>query len=186
MEHAQRISEEAARAGYFLSLKPLGDADTELKPDDFLPTLWQSYQWDQGIWALPFAADPYVLTYSPSAFDAAKMPYPVNQWTLDDLTNAVRQLSTNDNNGEVTRAGIDLYSVPLGYVLRGLLKGSTIDSTAIPNAPKFDTPEAAALLQAWIKLDRDGLIAGDINKAPLSIAPALSIALAGSNCKRCG
>src|SRR5258707_7289994 len=114
------------------------------------------------------------------------MPYPFDQWTFHDLTNAVRQLSAKDNSGKVTRAGIDLYSVPLGYVLRGLLKGSTIDSTAIPNVPRLDTPEAAALLQAWRKLDQDGLIAGDINKAPLSIAPALSIALAGTNGERRG
>lgn len=180
------ISEEATRAGYFLNLKPLADADTELKPDDFLPALWQSSQWDQGIWALPFAADPYVLTYSPSAFDAAKMPYPADQWTVDDLTNAIRQLSAKDASGKVTRAGIDLYSVPVGYALRGLLKTSTIDSSAIPNMPKLDSPEAAALLKAWLKLDQDGLIAGDINKAPLSIAPALSIALAGTNGERRG
>ncbi len=186
LNNTSTISVEATRAGYFLNLKPLVDTDQELNSDDFFPTLWQSYQWDQGVWALPFAADPYVLTYSPSAFDAAKLAYPDDKWTFDDLTNAIRQLSGKDAEGKVTRAGIDLYSVPLSLVLRGLLKDSYLDSTAIPNTPKFDTPEIASMLDDWLKVDRDGLIAGDINKAPLSIAPALTIALRGSNDERRG
>ena len=71
-----RLSAEATRAGYILNLKPLVNIDTKLNPDDFFPALWQSYQWDQGIWALPLAADPYVLTYLPSAFDTAGIAYP--------------------------------------------------------------------------------------------------------------
>ncbi len=183
------ISTEATRAGYFLDLKPLVDADTELNSNDYLPTLWQSYQWDQGLWALPFAADPYVLTYDSSAFDNAQMAYPSDQWTLNDLTEAVRKLSTKDANGTVTRAGIDVYGGQTQFALRGLLNGSTVDTSSLPSVPKLATPESEALLQAWLKLDQDGLIGSDYNKAPLSIAPATTLALAtgsGSSKRRSG
>src|SRR5579871_3863458 len=118
LNNSSIVSEEATRAGYFLDLKPLADADTELKPDDFLPALWQSYQWDQGIWALPFAADPYVLTYSPSAFDNAKIAYPNDQWTLDDLVKAIDTLSQKDASGKAARTGLDVYAGQMQFALR--------------------------------------------------------------------
>jgi ABC-type glycerol-3-phosphate transport system substrate-binding protein len=179
-----RLSVEATRAGYVLNLKPLVNIDTKLNPDDFFPALWQSYQWDQGIWALPLAADPYVLTYLPSAFDTARIAYPADQWTLDDLTSAIRQLSLKDADGKVIRAGIDVYGAQVAVALRGLLKNSYIDTNALPNTPKFDTPEIALTLQDWLKLDRDGMIGTEFNKAPLSIAPAITVAVPGANAEK--
>src|SRR5262249_13048986 len=121
LNNSSGISTEATRAGYFLNLKPLVDANTTLNSDDYLPAVWQSYKWDQAIWALPFAADPYVLTYDPAAFDNAQIAYPSDHWTLDDLTENVRKLSGKDNNGTVTRAGIDVYGGQTQFALRGLL-----------------------------------------------------------------
>lgn len=181
LNNTSAISTEATRAGYFLDLKPLVDSDTELNSADYPPAIWQSYQWDQGIWALPFAADPYVLTYDPSAFDGAQMTYPTDQWTLDDLTSAARKLAITDASGKVTRAGIDVYGGQTGVALRGLLTGSLVDSSTVISAPKIDTPQSESLLQAWLKLDRDGLIGSDYNKAPLSLAPATTLALATGN-----
>ncbi len=184
LNNASSISEEATRAGYFLDLKPFVDADSTVNTDDFFPALWQSYQWDKGVWALPFAADPYVLTYLPSAFDSAKLAYPSDGWTESDLVNAVQQLSLKDANGKVTQAGLDIYGGLTAFALRGLLKNSIIDSSAIPNTPKFNTPEVTTLLKDWLKLDQQGMIAADINKAPLGIGPAISIALPSGNAEK--
>jgi len=181
LNNTSTISTEATRAGYFLDLKPLVDSDTALNSADYPPAIWQSYQWNQGIWALPFAADPYVLTYDPSTFDRAQMAYPTDQWTLDDLTAAVRKLAITDASGKVTRAGIDVYGGQTDFALRGLLTGSLVDSSTVTSAPKIDTPESEALLQAWLKLDQDGLVGSDFNKAPLSLAPATTLALATGN-----
>src|SRR5258707_2789080 len=65
------LSVEATRAGDFLNLKPLADDDKTLNPSDFFPPIWQSYQWDGGVWAMPFRAVPFCLTDFPSAFFAA-------------------------------------------------------------------------------------------------------------------
>jgi len=175
------MSAEATRAGYFLDLKPFVDDDKTLNPDDFLPTVWQSYQWDGGIWAIPFAADPYILTYSPTAFDQAGLAYPDDKWTLNDLSQAIQKLSVKDASGKVTAPGIDVYGAQFAYLFRALLANSLIDTSAIPNTPKFDSPEVIALLQEWVKLDRDGMIGADFNKAPLNVTPAISFILRPSN-----
>ncbi|HVO41699.1 MAG TPA: ABC transporter substrate-binding protein, partial [Aggregatilineales bacterium] len=74
------ISEEDTQAGYFLDMAPLVSDDKTLNPDDFFPAIWQSYQWDKGIWALPVSADPFVLLYNPDVFDKAGLAYPNDQW----------------------------------------------------------------------------------------------------------
>ncbi len=176
-EDTTSMSVEATRAGYFLDLKPFVDDDKTLNPDDFFPSVWQSYQWDGGIWVIPFAADPYILSYSALAFDKAGLAYPDDKWTLSDLSHAIQQLSVKDSSGKITDPGLDVYGAQFAYVFRGLLANSLIDTSAIPNTPKFDTPEVIALLQEWVKLDRDGMIGADFNKAPLSVAPAITFVL---------
>ncbi len=167
------LSVEATRAGYFLNLKPLVDDDKTLNPSDFFPPIWQSYQWDGGVWAMPFAADPYVLTYDPAAFDAAGLPYPNDKWTLDDLSNAMRKLAVKDSNGKVTTAAFDIFGSALPYLFRAMLTNSLLDTSSIPNIPKFDTPDVNTLFQNWLKLDQEGLISAEFGKAPLGFSPAI-------------
>ncbi|MEP7284543.1 MAG: hypothetical protein ABI947_02090 [Chloroflexota bacterium] len=175
--NAPSISVEATRAGYFLNLKPLVDSDTTVNPDDFFPSIWQSYQWDGGIWALPFAADPYVLSYSVSAFDNAKLAYPNDKWTIDDLSNAMQQLAVKDSDGKAANPTLDVYGAQIAYVFRSLLTNSLLDTSSIPNLPKFDTPEVNTLFQDWLKLDQAAMVGSEFNKAPLSVAPAISTVL---------
>src|SRR5258708_32943860 len=68
------LSIEATRAGYFLDLAPLVSEDKNLKVDDFYPPLWQSFQWDNGVWALPTAANAIVMTSKPPAFAQPTRP----------------------------------------------------------------------------------------------------------------
>ncbi|HVO41408.1 MAG TPA: extracellular solute-binding protein [Aggregatilineales bacterium] len=180
------ISVEATRAGYFLDLKPFTDIDTALNPDDFFPSIGASYQWDGGVWAMPFAADPNILTYSQSAFDSAGLAYPDDKWTLDDFSNAVQKLSLKDASGKVTDPGLDVYGAQYGYMLRALLSASLLDTTAIPNTPKFDTPEVETLFKTWLKLDQDGMIGAGYNQAPLSVSPAIGIVLRPSGADKRG
>ncbi|HLY26360.1 MAG TPA: extracellular solute-binding protein, partial [Aggregatilineales bacterium] len=181
------ISEEATRGGYYLDMKPLVDEDKSLNPADFYTPIWQSFQWDHGVWALPISADPYLLTYSPAAFDAAKLAYPSEKWTADDLANAIRQLSVKNSSGKVTTPGVDVFGAQLPVLFRSLLTSSYIDTGSVPNAPKFDTPEIASLLQTWLKLDQDGMIGAELNKAPMSVSPAVLLAFPASSAdKRSG
>src|SRR5258706_6693937 len=59
------ITESATRAGLLLDLAPIVNADKTLNVEDFYPAVWNAYQWDKGIWALPTAADAIVMAYDP-------------------------------------------------------------------------------------------------------------------------
>ncbi len=102
------LSVQATRAGYFLDMTPLTSSDTTLNVDDFIPGVWQSFQWDNGIWALPVSTDVVILTYNPAAFDAIGLAYPNERWTIDDLDNAARKLAVVDPSGAVTTAGLSV------------------------------------------------------------------------------
>ena len=140
------ITPEATRAGYYLNLQPLVDSDPQLNQSDFLPQLFRAYQWDQGMWALPLAADATVLTYDPAAFDKAGLSYPDGTWTIDNLITALKALNVTDSQGNVVTSGIELTpganDIPLYMSLIGK---PLFDPNSIPNPPALDQPEVQAL-----------------------------------------
>jgi ABC-type glycerol-3-phosphate transport system substrate-binding protein len=73
---ASSLTAEATQAGYFLDLMPLVMNDPGINAADFIPAAWQSFQWDNGFWALPLSTDAVILTYDPAAFDEAGLAYP--------------------------------------------------------------------------------------------------------------
>ncbi len=177
------VSPEATRAGYYLNLQPLIDSDKQFNSADFYPTLLRTYQWDQGVWGLPLAADATVLTYDPAAFDKAGIAYPTNKWTLDDLTVAVKALNVKDENGKVTTPGLELYvgvnDIPLYMSLVGK---PLYDANAIPNPPLLDQPEVISLLDKLKDLqDLLPLQTPDFNTAPIRIESLTNAAVIRPN-----
>jgi ABC-type glycerol-3-phosphate transport system substrate-binding protein len=171
-----RITPEATRAGYYLDLAPLVDEDKTLNISDFQPTIWQAFQWEKGIWGLPTSSDVLIMTYQPAAFDRAGLAYPNEQWTIGDLDNAIRKLAQKDADGKVSVHGIDVFT---GYsdvmLFRSLLGEGLYDSSTIPNSPQISKPGVEPILDAWYKIDKDGLIGNDVNKAPLSVSPIFAL-----------
>src|SRR5262249_14855806 len=49
------------------------------------------------------------------------------------------------------------------------------DAAQVPNQPQLDKPNVEALMEAWYKLDSDGLVGHDLNVAPMSLSPATAI-----------
>src|SRR5262249_39185530 len=144
--------------------------------DDFYPAVWQSFQWDKSIWALPTSANVIVMTYKPSAFDKAGIAYPTEKWTRDDMIDAANKLAQKDANGAVTVHGIDVYSnFSTAVLFRDLVGENLFDAAQVPNQPQLDKPNVEALMEAWYKLDSDGLVGHDLNVAPLSLSPATAI-----------
>ncbi|MBX3080418.1 MAG: hypothetical protein KF716_02220 [Anaerolineae bacterium] len=178
MVSANTLAPEGTLAGYYLDLAPLVSEDTTLNSDDFYPAVWQSFQWDKGVWALPFSVDSYVLTYDAKAFDDAGLAYPSEQWTFDDLVNAAKALVQKDADGKVTRAGIDMFSSQADAVLfRSLLGENLFDTSVVPNAPKLDNPTVASILTTWQELETDGVVGRGFNTAPISVSPAFALLL---------
>ena len=94
--NSSELSVQATRADLFLDLTPLANADPTLFADDYYFSVWQSYQWDNGIWGLPVSADAIVMMYSTEDFDTLGLPYPADWWTIAGLADAVRQLAEYD------------------------------------------------------------------------------------------
>lgn len=57
------------------------------------------------IYGLPFNAATAVFYYNKDAFDQAKLSYPDEKWTWDDVLNAAQKLTTKDSSGKVTSWG---------------------------------------------------------------------------------
>jgi ABC-type glycerol-3-phosphate transport system substrate-binding protein len=155
---SNNLSVEATRAGYFLDLAPVVNGDGTLNTPDFIPALWQSFQWDQGVWALPVSTDITVMTYDPAAFDEAGLVYPNESWTMDDLANAARVLATRDTESEVTIPGLLVVNNGLTALMRSLSGQGFYDSSVIPNSPLLANPALEELLTTWLELEDEGVV----------------------------
>lgn len=167
------LTPHATRAGMMLDLTPLVTGDTALNMDDFYPQLRSSFQWDNGIWALPMGADLVLLNYDQAAFDRAGMTYPDGSWTLTDFINAVTKLSVKDLDGHVTATGFaNSGRIFRESLWRSLMGANIVDDSVIPNAPHFDTPGITAVVDAYFQLEQQALIGGDVSSAAMFVDSA--------------
>jgi ABC-type glycerol-3-phosphate transport system substrate-binding protein len=164
------ISPEDTQAGYFLDMGPLVKQDQALNVDDFYPAVWQTFQWDNGIWALPTATDAIILSYDQAAFDKVGLAYPSDRWTIDDVVNAAQALSIKDSAGAVITPGLGVSPSDSANALFISLIGSGLyDASTIPNSPQIDQPALEDILNKWQTLVAAGEIGGNFNDSPLSI-----------------
>ncbi|MBN1287208.1 MAG: extracellular solute-binding protein [Anaerolineae bacterium] len=164
------LSPEATRAGYFLNIAPLAQSDPALYSEDFFPAAWQSFQWDQGLWALPVSLDLTTLNYNPEAFDRAGIPYPNEYWTMDDLASAARDLTERDEHGEVTIPGVQTSNPDLTLLLRALLGHGLYDDSTIPETPYLTDPALEPLLTTWLELEDEGVSTGPSGEVVVSLS----------------
>ena len=154
------LSAAGTQAGYFLDLLPLAMSDPTLDVADFVPAVWQSYQWDNGLWALPLSTDVILLTYDPLAFDKTGLTYPNERWTIDDFASAARALAQYNADGTVTTAGLSTLSGANNQevFLRALAGASLYDTTTVPNAPNLANPALEYILETWYELTQEGVV----------------------------
>jgi ABC-type glycerol-3-phosphate transport system substrate-binding protein len=181
-----QLSVEATRAGLLLDIAPLVNTDAALDAGDFYPVMWESFQWDGGMWAMPVSGDPIVLIYTPEDFDAAGVPYPRPDWTIYDLERAIRDLTQFDENGLVSKvAFLDLGGFDL--LMLSLAGSGVVDDFFIPAVPNFENAALEESLTVWTEMEREGLLtigsgqtpvqnAGDFSlNAPMTIAQSLFV-----------
>lgn len=178
------LTVEITRAGHYLDLKPLIDADEDLDAADFYSAALQSFEWDGALWALPNQADFWTLIYDREAFDQANLNYPNANWTLDDFAEAVRVLTQRDTNGEVQVPGFMIRVVnELTYLLASLSGSGFYDATFTPNEPVFSRPELVEVLQTLVELEEEGSLQwpdivnppGWVKDVPMRLAPLSSV-----------
>ncbi len=163
------------RAGYFLDMNSLVSADPDFSEDDFFAALWESFQWEGGLWAMPVSGDVTGLVYDPAAFEEAGLPVPSESWTLTDFTAAAEEFATYDDEGNVTEAGVQLYT-PITSALVTMAEATLYDPLAIDIDPEFDVPALQDIVSQWIDITDDDLVSpasgGGLQLPPLSIAPS--------------
>ncbi|MBZ0277989.1 MAG: extracellular solute-binding protein [Anaerolineae bacterium] len=173
------LSVEATRAGYILDLAPVVASDFNLDVNDFYPAAWQSFQWDQGIWAFPAAADVTLLAYDRAAFDDLGLPYPDRAWSLDDLAAIASFLTQHDSSMNVTRTGfVTRGNDNLALLAQSLIGAGFSDDSVVPNAPHLTTPELEAFLTTWKDMVDEGIAAvstGNNDAVPLRIDDAFAL-----------
>ncbi|GMQ60788.1 ABC transporter substrate-binding protein [Vallitalea maricola] len=63
--------------------------------------LADNFQFDDGIYGLPFRTDYYVLYYNKDVFDAAKEPYPTNDMTWDEYAEVAARITSGEGANKI-------------------------------------------------------------------------------------
>lgn len=91
-----------AEKGYFMQLD---DAITQWGSDwdkeDFYSNMLDEGKYDGKQFGIPFSAPAHVLFYNKKLFDDAKIKYPDESWTWDDLVKAAKALSKGEGANKV-------------------------------------------------------------------------------------
>ncbi len=141
------LSSYATYGGFFLDLSPLVNADSSLMPEDFYPGAWQAFQWDGGIWALPYRINVEVLVYNQDMFDAAGVPYPDESWRLADFIQAAEAFHIYNSDGEVEFS--PLFTLNPLLLIYAEVGEDAIDTSVIPSVPDYSNPRLIAALEMW-------------------------------------
>jgi ABC-type glycerol-3-phosphate transport system substrate-binding protein len=75
-------------------VQPLMDADADFVPSDYPAGLLGLFQYNGGMYGLPFDASAVTLMYDKRVFDAMGVRYPTAEWTPDTLLHTAAQLTT--------------------------------------------------------------------------------------------
>ncbi len=82
--------------------------------DAYFPSIVRNYRYGNGLYALPFHLGPSTLVYNKDIFDHEKVPYPDESWTWDDLLDAAKRL-TRDEDGDGSIGTFGIYLPPSCY-----------------------------------------------------------------------
>ena len=95
-QHVSVVQDYGAR-GALMDLTTFMQRDN-VKPEDYIPALFESFGRDGKTFAIPKDSAAWGIYYNKAMFDAAGLPYPKDDWTLEDFRNYAVEL-TRDQNG---------------------------------------------------------------------------------------
>ena len=98
--------------GVLLNLQKYIDATPGLLDGLYANTL-TAYKMQDGYYGLPRDFQTIVLFYNKDIFDAAKIPYPTDKWTFDDLRKTAKQLTKTEGDKKQWGFSTDLWDMEL-------------------------------------------------------------------------
>lgn len=124
--------------------------EKDINKDDYISALFAAKDSNGKVWGVPHGLNPVALVYSKKLFDEAKIPYPTDDWTYQDMIDAAQKL-TKDTDGD---GKTDVYGFISGYnITQGWYPwikstgGQLLDSTF--TKAMFDDPKTIEGLTKW-------------------------------------
>jgi multiple sugar transport system substrate-binding protein len=132
-----------AESGKLADLNPWLAKEPDLKASDFYDAMTSRFMKDGKLLVLPRDVAPIAcIYYNKDLFDAAKLPYPKDDWTWDDLRADAIKLTQREANGNPIQLGFaDDWNLVDAWILAG--GGKHMDSFEHPT--RFTFAEGGAL-----------------------------------------
>ncbi len=136
--------------GVLLDLSPYVRSDTELDLNEFYPEIINRFTVDGKLYAIPRDTAPFAcIYYNKKLFDEAGVPYPTDDWDLDDLLDKAIKLTKTDKDGRIIQYGFYAWAWPNFVYSFG---GSLVDNVKDPTKCTLDSKESIAGLQFYSDL----------------------------------
>jgi ABC-type glycerol-3-phosphate transport system substrate-binding protein len=130
---------------FLRDLTPLIESDPDFDRADFLPNLLIAD--GDKLHTLPAQVGYQLIYYDKAAFDAAGIPYPTADWTLDTFLQTAQQLTMREGN-TVTQWGYVPFSIRSNPLIEGLLAAPV----GAQGDPRYDEPDVIAALDWFAAL----------------------------------
>ncbi|ADQ05471.1 extracellular solute-binding protein family 1 [Caldicellulosiruptor owensensis OL] len=95
-----------AKNGVIIPLDPYIKKTKEFTMDDFIPAFAKLTKMQGAVYGLPWCFATEIMYYNKTLFDKAKVPYPTDKWSWEDVLNAAKKL-TIVKGGKTIQWGID-------------------------------------------------------------------------------
>lgn len=133
-----------------LDMTPYVTGDPEFKITDFFPQIIDRFTVGGKLYAVPRDTAPFACVYyNKKLFDEAGVPYPADNWTLDDMLEKAKALTKHDKDGSVIQYGFYAWAWQNFVYAFG---GSLVDDVKKPTRCTLDSPESIKGLQFYADL----------------------------------
>jgi len=133
------------------SLQALVEADPSFSTGNYYQSLLEPFQSGGELFGLPAKAIARVIRFNPALFDAAGLPYPNANWTLDDFLTAAQALTQDTPQGKqwgyVPQLG-EAGDLPVFVAAQG---ARLFDENGWP---RFSEPDVVAAVQWYVDLGK--------------------------------
>ncbi len=134
-----------AKAGALMEICSLLKAHGKTVPAAYTPGLLAGFEYNGGLYGLPRDNDTKVIFYNKTLFRQAGVPFPVSNWTYDDLRAKAIKL-TKRQGSRVAQYGY-AFEVPYWYLETWQAGGTLFNSDVKPTQALFNTPAVAQAIQ---------------------------------------
>jgi multiple sugar transport system substrate-binding protein len=143
-------AQQFIQQGSLINLQAYVDNQADFNLEDFTKPSLVSYKKDGDLHIIPYDEGPLLLYWNVDMFDAAGVPHPTPDWTMDNLLEAAIALTKGEGQDKVF--GFDGLPGPDGSMNANYLYpwGAKFWNEPEENECHLDTPEAIAALEWWV------------------------------------